>query len=103
MSAEKMYPSYEMMPTWELWSKALNIEYRQCIDEGKDIVGYRDLFTAVEKMSPTEEKERKCDELFELIQSIGNRNDYPYDEPNACFKTLRVYDIIYKGRLNNES
>ena len=47
---EKLLPDYEKIHDWELWSKNLKTEYRQCIDEGKDVERYKDLFFAISNM-----------------------------------------------------
>lgn len=79
---EELLPNYSNIHEWELWSKALPIEYRQCLDEGKDVEKYRELFEAIEHLPATDEKEKMCDALFSLVSELPNVDGYPYIEPN---------------------
>ena len=82
----KILPNYPAMIGWDLWSKSLLIEYRQCIDEGKDVSQYENLFKALAEMPATDEKERMCDALFDLISTAPIREDYKYTEPDELEK-----------------
>ena len=42
----ELRPQYKSIHEWELYSKTLPIEYRQCIDEGLDAEAYKGLFFA---------------------------------------------------------
>ena len=42
-------PDYGKMHSWESYAKSLEIEYRQLVDEGKDVDNLKDVFSAVEK------------------------------------------------------
>ncbi len=48
-------PTYSKQPTWEAYFKQIPIEYRQCLDEGKDISVYEKFFDAVNSMPDTPE------------------------------------------------
>lgn len=89
-SKEKPIPNYSEMNGWELWSKDLMIEYRQCIDEGKDIAQYEELFRVLADLPATDEKERMCDVLFDIITNAPIRSDYKYIEPNEIDKILEL-------------
>ena len=39
-------PDYNALPPWEMYAQELEVEYRQCVEEGKDISMYKDLFEA---------------------------------------------------------
>ncbi len=79
---EELLPNYSSIHEWELWSKTLMIEYRQCLDEGKDIEEYKELFEAIMHLPATDEKEKMCDALFSLIAKLPDVDGYPYFEPN---------------------
>ena len=95
---KKIHPNYEELVSWEYWSKDLLIEYRQCLDEGKDIEKYGDLFKALNGLPFTPEKERMCDALYDLIQKLPMRQDYPYVEPNTL-EAIRAQRSEYKTEL----
>ncbi len=76
-------PDYESIPAWELWSKQLDCEYRQCYDEGKDIESLKPLFDAISALPATQEKEDMCDALYKIIQKLPTRKGYKYAEPDA--------------------
>lgn len=79
---EKLLPDYEKIHDWELWSRNLKTEYRQCIEEGKDVEKYKDLFLAISNMENGEIKEKFADVLFELTEETGVRDGYKYVEPS---------------------
>ena len=63
----KILPEYENIHNWDLYSSDLLIEYRQSVEEGKDISQYEDLFKAVAKMPKGEQKENIADVLFDIV------------------------------------
>lgn len=75
-------PDYTMQNRWENYAAELNVEYRQSVEEGKDIQKYEDLFTAADKMEAGEEKDRIADVLFDLVTKADIREGYQYDEPD---------------------
>ncbi len=85
---EELYPNSQLMPDystlgpWESYSSDLLVEFRQCIDEGKDIEPYRALFNAVQQMPVGPLKKRMGDVLFDLTLSLPMVPDYQYDEPS---------------------
>ena len=79
----ELRPQYKSIHEWELYSKTLPIEYRQCIDEGLDAEAYKDLFFAAAKMPDGEEKEKVSDVIFNITQNAKIRSGYKYDEPNS--------------------
>ena len=74
-----------------MYAQELEVEYRQCVEEGKDISMYKDLFEAVARMPKTQEKKKIADELFSLISNAPQTADYKYNEPSelARIKGLR--------------
>ena len=75
-------PEYSMLGLWESYVEELQIELRQCIEEGLDMEQYRALFTAVQQMPAGSIKTRMGDLLFELILTTPTVANYRYDEPN---------------------
>lgn len=86
-----IFPDYNALPPWEMYAQELEVEYRQCVEEGKDISMYKDLFEAVARMPKTQEKKKIADELFSLISNAPQTADYKYNEPSelARIKGLR--------------
>ena len=83
-------PDYGKMHSWESYAKSLEIEYRQLVDEGKDVDNLKDVFSAVEKMSSSKRKDEIADSLFKIVDSLPIKDDYGYVEPNdySAIKTL---------------
>ncbi len=75
-------PDYSMQFVWESYASELNVEYRQSVEEGKDIQKYEDLFSAAAKMEACEEKDRIADVLFDIVTQAPVREGYQYDEPD---------------------
>ena len=78
----KFLPSYEKMHVWECYSKELDVEYKQSLEEGKDIEKYKALFEEVAAMPDGALKEKLADGLFDLVCEAPQRADYPYVEPS---------------------
>ena len=76
-------PDYEKRFFWEAYYKQLDIEYRQCLDEGKDIEPYRELFEAAARMPNDRHKAEIADALYALVQDLPQRKGYPCDEPSG--------------------
>lgn len=75
-------PQYESIHNWELYSAELMTEYRQSIDEGKDISQYKDLFKAVADMPAGPQKETISNVLFDIVLNAKQVDDYKYIEPS---------------------
>ena len=80
---KKWLPSYEQMHTWESYAAELKVEYQQTLEEGKEITAYREIFESIARMPAGEYKTKLADTLFEMIQALPQRADYPYCEPDA--------------------
>lgn len=63
-------PDYGKMSSWESYAKSLDVEYRQLLDEGKDVANLKDVFLAVEKMPLSKYKDDIADTLFKLVDSL---------------------------------
>ena len=79
---KKIEPRYDIMAGWDSYSDALMIDYRQSIDEGKDIAQYENLFQAVAGMPRGSAKEKMSNILFELSINAPQRDDFEYNEPS---------------------
>lgn len=84
-----MKPDYQKLHLWEDYAKQLQVEYRQCLDEGKDMAAYEDLFKAVHEMPLDENKEAMADVLFQIAFQAPQREDYPYEEPSDLEAILK--------------
>ena len=98
-------PDYGALDSWESYAADLQVEFRQCCDEGLDIKPYRSLFHAVQQMPAGSLKTRMGDVLFDLIMSLPGVSDYRYDEPSdlddilslcRCDNTWKQCDISYE-------
>lgn len=88
---KKLYPNYENMYHRELYSCTLADEYRQCVEEGKDVSAYRDIFEAVQKMPRGANREKMADIVFDIVLNAKQVEGYPYREPSDLegIKALR--------------
>ncbi|MDR3119911.1 MAG: ADP-ribosylglycohydrolase family protein, partial [Clostridiales bacterium] len=97
---KKIVPEYDRIHFWELYSSELPTEYRQSIEEGKDLSSYEDLFAAAAKMPMGEQKEKIAEALFDIVLNSGQVPDYPYDEPSDLENILLLRpEFEYKTRV----
>lgn len=75
-------PEYGNLKYWEAYSKELAVEYRQCIEEGKDVSAYADVFKAVSAMPAGPAKEKMADVIFDIVLNAPQIPGYKYDEPS---------------------
>jgi len=80
---KEIKPRYENVHTWEMYSADLMTEYRQSVEEGLDIEGYRDVFEAVSRLPKGEIKKRLGDVLFDAVCNAGTLEGYKYVEPSV--------------------
>lgn len=85
--AEDAFPhgisiDYELRPEADSYQKQLLTEYRQSLEEGKDIQRYEALFRAVAALPASAERERLADFLFRLVMAAPVVAGYPYVEPS---------------------
>ena len=87
----KIIPNYLNMDKWEMYSSAIQIEYRQGMEEGLDIEKYKDVFMAISKLSLGKIKEDFGNVIYEIVSEAPQREDYPYNEPSTLdeIKELR--------------
>ena len=79
------------LPNWEKYMANISTEYRQCVEEGKDIEQYEALFKAIADMPYSEHKDQLCDVLFDLQLHLPQKKGYKYNEPDdlESIKSLR--------------
>lgn len=104
MSQIKICPDYSGEYYWDSYCKTLDIELKQCIDEGLDIDEFKTEFEKAIKMPYSKEKADLADELFEKIINAKIRYDYKYSEPSdlAEIKALRK-PYTYKKKSLDDS
>ena len=92
MGNKSLTPAYSELFVWELYSEQLDVEYRQCLEEGLDIEEYKELFLTVSKMPKSKYKADISDVIFDIILNSKLRKDYKYSEPNNLneIKKLRA-------------
>ena len=83
MNFNPAYLNLSAMHGWEKYSASLRGELRQCLDEGKDVEGYRELSEAIANLPDGVIREELANVFFEAMQSAPMRADYPYVEPDA--------------------
>ncbi|MCQ2427682.1 MAG: ADP-ribosylglycohydrolase family protein [Clostridia bacterium] len=67
---------------WENYSKQLDVEYRQSLEEGKDIESLKPLFDAVAALPDSEYKDTISDAVFGMVCDAPIKAGYPYEEPS---------------------
>lgn len=95
---EKLLPDYEAMPTWECYAKQLDVEYRQSLEEGKNVARLEPLFREVIALPNDEAKDRLADTLFAMISEAPTRPDFPYVEPDDL-PTIRRESLPFEAAL----
>lgn len=85
-------PTYSKQPTWEAYFKQLPIEYRQCLDEGKDVSVYEKFFNAVNSMPDTPEKDDAANIIFRIVENAPPVRNYKYTEPSELDKIFELGD-----------
>ena len=87
--------AYGNQGLWESYAEELNVEYRQCVEEGKDIEAYRALFESVAQMPPGKHKAKIADVLYDLQRTLPRRADYAYQEPDEL-EEIRALRPVWK-------
>ena len=75
-------PHYQALTDWDLYSSTLRTEYRQSLEEGRDVARYQKVFESVAELSPDRYKEALADVLFHVVKDAPQREEYPYNEPS---------------------
>ncbi len=82
-------PDFASLHAWERYSADILTEYKQSVEEGKDLAAYEELFHAVPKLPSVEVREAIADTLFRVVLNAPMRADYPYREPSDL-ETIRL-------------
>ena len=92
---------YEHAEAWDCYQKQLSVEYRQSMEEGKDVASLKDLFEAADRLPAGPEKAQIADALFSLVQAAPLRPDFPYREPSdlECIRAERLPGPKLPGTL----
>jgi len=91
MKTAPIYPAYNEMHNWELYSESLKTEYQQSTEEGLDIDTYKDVFDSISALPRGIHKTALANALFDVIHTAGQCGGYPYFEPSE-------YEAICKER-----
>lgn len=94
----KIVPKYETLHEWESYASQLRIEYRQSLEEGRDIASYKKLFDAVDSLPAGQSKEKLANTLFEMVMDAYQQEDYPYNEPSSL-EDIRKFLPARTGKL----
>ena len=73
---------YSKIHEWELYSADFHHDFRQHMDEGRDVVRYEQLVEAVERLPMGPLREKMADLLYHAMDEAPRRSGYPYDEPS---------------------
>jgi len=79
---------YDLMHPWEVYGGQLEVEYRQCMEEGLCVESLRPVFDDVGALPVSEERENMAEQLWHLIQRAPMRADFAYEEPNGYEEIL---------------
>ncbi len=103
-NAKRIIPEYQNVHDWEFYSSNLQVEYRQCVEEGLDVEAYKDVFSSVARLPKNEIKKKLGDTLFEIVVSAKAKEDYRYIEPSNLeqIKDLRKQSVPLKP-VNKEN
>jgi len=82
MNTSKACRSFGNRHGWEEYSEKLLVEYRQCIEEGKDVAFLEPLIRNVAALPISAYKTDFSDVLFHMLEDAPIRSDYPYEEPD---------------------
>lgn len=79
---KEIQPSYESMHPWDVYCKQLDIEYRQCLSEGRCVESYESLFDEARKLPDGAAKQKIAEGIFELCMSAPQKPDFLFTEPS---------------------
>jgi len=82
---DEILPFYEKQHTWECYAKELDVEFKQSLEEGKDIERYKELFDTVSRIPNNKFKDKIADVLYSLVTEAPIKEGFPYQEPNDLF------------------
>ncbi len=82
MNFDAKYLNLSAMHEWELYSRSLETELRECLDEGRDVAQYEALCRAVSALPMGEVREELANVFFRAMMDAPMRAGYPYEEPD---------------------
>lgn len=82
MNVDQKLFSFKDMHFWERYYENLHIEYKQSMDEGRDVEQFKEVVEGIAKLSSVELREELADLIYKAMESAPQRVDYPYDEPS---------------------
>ena len=84
-------PSYQSLSYWESYAPDVQTDFRQALDEGKDVEGLREIVEALSKYPEDADKEKLADTVWQIMYRAPQRQDHPYREPDdlAAIRLLR--------------
>lgn len=68
---------------WLKYDPDLSTEWRQHMEEGKDVESYREVCSAIEALSVTADCESAAFEIYKAMEQAAVRKDYGYQEPSS--------------------
>ena len=68
---------------WLKYAPDLSTEWRQLMEEGKDVESYREVCSAIEALSVTADCESAAFEIYKAMEQAAVRKDYGYQEPSS--------------------
>ncbi len=98
---EAIKPNYENLGEWDFYANDLGIEYQQCIDEGLDVLKYKEVFESACAIPNSAAKKALGDELFKKVMNESIVSGYKYNEPSELseIKKLRKAHVIPEKEL----
>lgn len=72
----------DKLHVWEVYSRSLGAELRQCSEEGRDVARYADVVKAIEALPLDATREELAHTLHTALTSAPMRSDYRYLEPD---------------------
>ena len=92
--AERIVPDYAKLHPWEYYPADLPVEYRQCLEEGRDVARYEALVEAVAGLPAGAHQARLGDAVYALLMDAPQQSGYVYQEPDdlEALRALRPAD-----------
>ncbi len=104
-TSDRPVPSFENLHTWEAYSAQLNVEYQQCLDEGKEITPLENLMQDIGSLPCSAFREQLADVLYDYVRALPIKKDYPYQEPDEYeeIAALSIPEALPDSHLDAKS
>lgn len=86
MNSIEQYLDHSSIHVWELYSARVNFDFKQTLEEGKDVAYLKDLVDAVSGLPLGPFRDELADSIWQEMQKAEQQNDYPYNEPSELEK-----------------